>query len=283
MTLVFGNLTTSFLRYTNQASQQSLYELVETNVGNVIVGESLAAASTMSTSLSQAEAELRHSINHDALLLVYVGIAMFGSTYIYMASWVYTGETISRRIREAYLASVLRQEIAYFDSMGAGEITTRIQSDIQLIQDGISDKIPMSMMFVATFVAGFVVAYVKSWKLSLAMSSILPCIIGAGAAMNVFITKYQQVSSSNGDQDCSGSYSPFLSNQIELQYVAQAASIAEESLSSVRTAKAFAIEPKLVQLYNESNEETTKQGKKKAIVQGESRPANLGKDGLVLT
>lgn len=57
--------------------------------------------------------------------------------------------------------------------------------------------------------------------------------------------------------------------QIELQYVAQAATIAEESLSSVRTAKAFAIEQRLVDLYDESNRETTKQGKKKAVIQGE--------------
>lgn len=49
----------------------------------------------------------------------------------------------------------------------------------------------------------------------------------------------------------------------------QAATIAEEALSSVRTAKAFAIEQKLVDLYDESNLETTKQGRKKAVVQGE--------------
>ena len=65
-------------------------------------------------------------------------------------------------MRLAYLRAVLRQDIAYFDQLGAGEVTTRIQSDIQLIQEGISDKIPISVMFIATFVAGFVVAYVRS-------------------------------------------------------------------------------------------------------------------------
>lgn len=193
MTVIFGDLTTTFLRYTNQVSIRSLTNVAESNMQSVILNGSLAAVTDVNQTLASAEAELRSAINRDALLLVYVGIAMFGSTYIYMASWVYTGEGITRRIREAYLTAVLRQEIAYFDVVGPGEITTRIQSDIQLIQDGISDKVPMSAMFVATFVAGFVVAYVKSWQLSLAMSSILPCIIGAGAAMNVFITKYQQV------------------------------------------------------------------------------------------
>lgn len=195
MTVIFGDLTTTFLRYTNQAGLQGLHRVIESNVQTVMLnGTSLATVADMDTALADAKRELSQAINRDALLLVYVGIAMFGSTYIYMASWVYTGESITGRIREAYLTAVLRQEIAYFDVVGPGEITTRIQNDIQLIQEGISDKIPMSAMFVATFVAGFIVAYVKSWQLSLAMSSILPCIIGAGAVMNVFITKYQQVS-----------------------------------------------------------------------------------------
>jgi len=35
----------------------------------------------------------------------------------------------SRRIREGYLKAVLRQDMAYFDGLGAGEVATRIQSD----------------------------------------------------------------------------------------------------------------------------------------------------------
>ncbi|UZJ52082.1 hypothetical protein CBS101457_001402 [Exobasidium rhododendri] len=249
MTLIFGDLTTIFLRYSNKVSERSLQELLQSNVSEFMITGGMidATSATIAELRSQAEQELRHGVKHFSLHFFYIGIAIFGSTYIYMSTWVYTGEEITRRIREAYLSAVLRQEIAYFDMVGPDEITTLIQNDIQLIQDGISDKVPMSMMFIATFVAGFAVAYAKSWELSLAMSSILPCIVGAGAAMNVFITKYQQ---------------------IELQHVAQAANIAEESLSGVRTVKAFAIEQKLVDLYDECNARTTKQGRKKAVIQG---------------
>ena len=54
---------------------------------------------------------------------------MFVSTYGYMLIWVYTGEVNAKRVRENYLKAVLRQEIAYIDKVGAGEVTTRIQSD----------------------------------------------------------------------------------------------------------------------------------------------------------
>jgi ATP-binding cassette subfamily B (MDR/TAP) protein 1 len=46
-----------------------------------------------------------------------------------MSVWTYTGEVNAKRIRERYLQAVLRQEIAYFDDVGAGEVATRIQTD----------------------------------------------------------------------------------------------------------------------------------------------------------
>lgn len=46
-----------------------------------------------------------------------------------MMAWTYTGEVNAKRIRESYLKAVLRQDIAYFDTIGAGEIATRIQTD----------------------------------------------------------------------------------------------------------------------------------------------------------
>jgi ATP-binding cassette subfamily B (MDR/TAP) protein 1 len=46
-----------------------------------------------------------------------------------MNIWVYTGEFNAKRIRERYLQSILRQDIAFFDNVGAGEVLTRIQTD----------------------------------------------------------------------------------------------------------------------------------------------------------
>lgn len=166
MTLLFGNLTTSFLQY---------------------------AASTTDEERNNAVRSLRSGIDHDALLLVYIGIAMFVCTYLYMATWVYTGEEITRRMRESYIAAVFRQELAFFDNVGPGEVTTRLQNDMQLIQAGISDKFPSSVMLTATFITGFVLAFAKSWQLALAMSAILPCIIVSGVVMNSLLVKYQKV------------------------------------------------------------------------------------------
>ena len=36
---------------------------------------------------------------------------------------------MAKRIRELYLRAILRQDIAFFDNVGAGEVITRIQTD----------------------------------------------------------------------------------------------------------------------------------------------------------
>jgi ATP-binding cassette, subfamily B (MDR/TAP), member 1 len=57
---------------------------------------------------------------------------MFVCTYIYMYVWTYAGEVGTKRLREKYLEAILRQDIAYFDNVGAGEVATRIQTDTRM-------------------------------------------------------------------------------------------------------------------------------------------------------
>lgn len=60
------------------------------------------------------------------------------------------------------------------------------------MQQGISEKVALVVTFLAAFVTGFILAYVKSWRLALALSSILPCIAITGTVMNKFISQYMQ-------------------------------------------------------------------------------------------
>ena len=110
MTIIFGNLTNDFVNY-------------GTAVDNVRDGTG------SQSQVDDAAAIFRRSASRNALYLVYIGIGMLICTFIYMYTWVYTGEMSSKRVREKYLQAVLRQEVAFFDNVGAGEIATRIQTD----------------------------------------------------------------------------------------------------------------------------------------------------------
>jgi ATP-binding cassette subfamily B (MDR/TAP) protein 1 len=63
---------------------------------------------------------------------------------------------------------------------------------VDLVQTGTSEKVALSAQYLAAFVAGFVLAYIRNWRLALALSSILPCVILAGSLMNHFMAKYMQ-------------------------------------------------------------------------------------------
>lgn len=68
-----------------------------------------------------------------------------------------TGEHVSAKIREHFLQSCMKQNIAFFDNLGAGEVTTRITADTNLIQDGISEKIGLTLTGLATFFSAFII------------------------------------------------------------------------------------------------------------------------------
>ena len=131
MSLIFGNLVQVFVNFTI-----ALNDLDPNNPET-------------KTNLDETARKFRKVAAQDASYLTYIGasfitllrfkiincycsclgVGLFVCTYIYMAIWVYTSEATAKRIRELYLKAVLRQDVAFFDNVGAGEITTRIQTD----------------------------------------------------------------------------------------------------------------------------------------------------------
>ncbi|KAK0464466.1 P-loop containing nucleoside triphosphate hydrolase protein [Desarmillaria tabescens] len=231
MTLLFGNLTNGFVVFQSVVNQ--------VDQGNQQAINDLPAAA----------ASFRHEAGKDALYLVVIGIGLFACTYLYMYVWVYTAEANAKRIRERYLRAVLRQDIPFFDKVGAGEVATRIQTDTHLVQQGMSEKVALVVTFLSAFVTGFILAYIRSWRLALALTSLLPCIGITGAVMNKAISKYMQLS---------------------LKHIADAGSIAEEVISTIRTAQAFGTQRILSSLYDQHVEKSKAVDVKSAIWLGGS-------------
>ena len=63
---------------------------------------------------------------------------------------------------------------------------------VDLVQQGISEKVALVVMFLSAFFTGFILAYARNWRLALALSSIIPCIAIMGGVMNRFISRYMQ-------------------------------------------------------------------------------------------
>lgn len=184
-------------------------------------------------------------VDHFTLYFLYLAVGEFVTIYIATAGFIYTGEHVSQKIREQYLAAILRQNIGFFDKLGAGEITTRITADTNLIQDGLSEKVALTMTALATFFTAFVIAFIKYWKLTLILSSTVFAITAIMGTGSRFIIKY---------------------NKKSLEAYGLGGSVAEEVISSIRNATAFNTQDKLARQYNEHLIEAAKWGTKLKMV-----------------
>ncbi|KAK2935711.1 AAA ATPase domain [Fusarium oxysporum f. sp. vasinfectum] len=163
------------------------------------------------------------------LYFVYLGIGEFIVVYISTVGFIWTGENIAGKIRSHYLESCLRQNIGFFDQIGAGEVVTRITSDTNLIQDGISEKVSLTLAAVATFVSAFIIGFIKYWKLTLILfSTVIALLINMGGGSS-FILKY---------------------NRQSLEAYAHGGSLADEVISSIRNAVAFGTQERLARQYD---------------------------------
>lgn len=138
--------------------------------------------------------EFYHQLTKNVLYFVYLGIGEFVTVYISTVGFIYTGEHITQKIRENYLQAILRQNIAYFDKLGAGEVTTRITADTNLIQDGISEKVGLTLTAIATFVTAFIVAYIKYAPLAGICTSTIVALVAIMGGGSSFIVKFSKLS-----------------------------------------------------------------------------------------
>jgi len=146
-----------------------------------------------------------------------------------MATFSAVGEHITLRIREEYVKAILRQNIAYFDKLGAGEVSSRASTDINLIREGISEKVALILMGLSCFVSSLIVSFIESWKLALiVMTSIIALILMMGGVAKIAI-KFKSKS---------------------LEYQAAADNVVEEAISSIRTVTAFGAQEKLASRYD---------------------------------
>ena len=175
-----------------------------------------------------AAAKLQHQINTYTLYFVYLGIGSFTTSYISILGFSYTGERITRAIRELYLRAIFRQNIAFFDFLGSGEITTRISSDMNLVQDGIGQKIGLFVTGVSMFVTAIIIGFIRSWKLSLIMLAATVALIMMMGVNGTLMKKAQTLS---------------------IDEYATAASLAEEVLSSARNVAAYGTQKRLEEKY----------------------------------
>ncbi|GAM85326.1 hypothetical protein ANO11243_033310 [Dothideomycetidae sp. 11243] len=173
--------------------------------------------------------EFQSQLSRYTLYFVYLAIGMFVTLFIANVGYMYSGERIAGRIRRNFLAAVLRQNIGFFDKLGAGEVTTRITSDTNLIQQGISEKVPIALQSLATFLAAFVIAFARFWKLALILCSAIVAIVVTLAIVGSKLKAWSKAT---------------------LEQYGKGGTLVEEVISSIRNAVSFNAQDKLARRYD---------------------------------
>jgi ABC transporter fused permease/ATP-binding protein len=131
------------------------------------------------------------------------------------------GERGVRRVRERLYASLLAQEVGFFDASRTGELVSRLGTDCATLQNLVSAQVSMTFRHAITALGGLALLFVTSPRLTLVMLLVVPPVaVGAvayGRRVRALARRYQDA-------------------------LADASHVAEESLSAVRTVRAFVAE-----------------------------------------
>lgn len=162
------------------------------------------------------------------LISIYGAQAVFTFCYISLLSCL--GERLAERMRNALFASLIRQDIAFFDSHKTGELVNRLTADIQDFKSAFKQVISQGLRSTTQTIGCVVSLYMISPKLTLMMMVVLPTVIIGGTLCGSLLRR--------------------LSRAAQAQ-VAKATAVADEALGNVRTVRAFAMEDKETKLYQD--------------------------------
>ncbi|CAG1981321.1 unnamed protein product [Fusarium graminearum] len=189
--------------------------------------------------------ELQDSINKKVVMITWIGVISFALIYTYIVSWSIFSRRLENRIRDRYFMSLLLQDATFFDKRQAGEITSRLNTDIQAIQSGTSEKVGIIMGCTSFFVSSYVVAFVKNVTLAGILVSLVPAFMLLAIVGSMFTAKFATAMS---------------------EKIASASSIASEALANIPVVQAFGAGPRLEAIFAERMKGARKQGINKAFV-----------------
>ncbi|XP_073952769.1 multidrug resistance protein homolog 49-like [Choristoneura fumiferana] len=143
------------------------------------------------------------------------------------------GLRMTSRLRHRYFASLVKQEIGYFDreSNTVGAICARLSGDAAEVQGATGLRIGLILQGVSSVFIGFILAICYDWKLTLVGTAFLPIMVGS--------IWFEGIVSQKAQQD-------------ERDAMESATSIATEAVVSIRTVQSLGVELNFMTKFEDS-------------------------------
>jgi ATP-binding cassette subfamily B protein len=161
------------------------------------------------------------ALNFAALTALAVFVIQSVTSSLRYYYFTLAGEKTVKRLRARLFSQIISQEMSFFDFSKTGELLGRLSSDTAVLQNALSVNISMLVRNFVQALAGITLLFYTSAKLTIFILILIPP-LGLLAAR--FGKRVKNISKDTQDA------------------LAESSAIAEESLSGVRTVKAFAQE-----------------------------------------
>lgn len=159
----------------------------------------------------------------DKLIGTLLVVFFFGAIASFLRAYLFTyaSERVVARLRKDLFGAIVRQEIGFFDSERTGELVNRLASDTGVVQNSVTVNISMALRFTLQALGCVGVMFWLNWRLSLVILTVVPIVAISAVVFGRVVRALGRKT-----QDA----------------LASAAEVAEESISNVRTVRAFARE-----------------------------------------
>lgn len=187
------------------------------------------------------QGHLTESINRAGLLLVGVLVAQAVFSFFRIMLFVNVTEKTLAALRQHIYNHLIRLPMKFFLQRRVGELSSRISSDISLLQETFTTTIAEFIRQVIIIVGGVILLMSTSFKLTVFMLAVLPVIVIVAIFFGKFIRRF--------------------SKEVQEQ-VAASNTIVEETLQGILNVKAFANEFFEMKRYRQKTDAAARTGMK---------------------
>ncbi|KAF2669087.1 multidrug resistance protein 2 [Microthyrium microscopicum] len=170
------------------------------------------------------------AIHRNTLYMVYLASAKLVLSYVSILSIRTSGLRISSRLRLAYITALFNQPVSVIDKESPGAIATRLTTNSNTIESGISQHLALAIQAIAFTIGLFVVSFIKSVPLTLVATASVPVVVIAFAIALPLMYKISHESAAIREQ---------------------ASTMAFEVFSSIRLVTAFGAEKRLGKVHHQ--------------------------------
>lgn len=182
-------------------------------------------------------------------VLYMLAVFIVGSIAGGIRSWLFefSGQRVVARLRQQVFSAIIKQDIKFFDTNRTGELTSRLSSDTQVLQNAVTQNLSILVRYLIQILGSVILMFTLEASLTGVLLAIIPILSILTIQYGRYLRKLKKVF------------------QDEL---AASSVVAEEAISSVRTVRSFAAEEKLNKEYEKNVQKSFQIGKKLALATG---------------